>query len=354
MLVVCHAPLVDEDYDNVAHRGRARSTFRNEGLPHLGWERRRPYPTDKHHTLGLVFAPSSARVGRRRAVTRWREKETFAGKLDRLSVGSNLMLLALLLFVAGSAPMGHLSAQSLNVNYAEGTAQGFLVLRAPEGNRLAVGDLTQTIHSDRVVANLIFHFRDGSVDDETTIFSQRGVFRLLSYHHVQKGPSFPEPVDISIDVPTGNVTVRTTEHNKEKVVSEHLDLPQDLANGLLIILLKNLKADRSETKVSYLAATPKPRLVKLAITSQKGETFSAAGAHRLSTRYDVKVELGGLTGVVAPLVGKEPKDTRVWIIGGKAPTFARMEGQLYQGGPLWTIEQVSPVLLKPQPLAPSH
>ncbi|MGH9357453.1 MAG: hypothetical protein ACRD10_15110 [Terriglobia bacterium] len=95
--------------------------------------------------------------------------------------------------------------------------------------------------------------------------------------------------------------------------------------------------------MSYIAATPKPRLVKFAITSQGKETFWAAGAAYRATRYDVKVELGGLAGAVAPLIGKQPKDIHVWILGGKAPAFIRMEGQLYQGGPLWTIELTSPV-----------
>jgi hypothetical protein len=60
----------------------------------------------------------------------------------------------------------------------------------------------------------------------------------------------------------------------------------------------------------------------------------------------VKVDLGGVTGVVAPLIGKQPKDTLVWIVGGRAPVFVRMEGQLYEGGPGWTIEPTNAVLQK--------
>jgi len=226
---------------------------------------------------------------------------------------------------------------------------GFLVLRTIEGKILATGDLNQVVQGDRLVANLIFHFKDGSVDDETTVFSQSHNFRLLSNHHLQKGPSFAEPLDVSIDSSSGQVTVRSTQDGKSKVETAHLDLPPDVANGLLIILLKNLQADAAGMKVSYVAATPKPRLIKLAITPEGSETFWVAGGRHTATRYDVKVELGGVAGVVAPLVGKQPKDTHIWILGGKAPTFVRMEGQLYQGGPLWTIELTSPVWDKSQP-----
>ena len=238
---------------------------------------------------------------------------------------------------------GTLLAEPVAVRHMEGTVRGFLVLRTREGKTLAAGDLIQIVQGNRLVSSLIFHFKDGSLDDETTIFSQRGSFRLLSYHHVQKGPSFPHPMDVSIDASKGEVTVRSTDGGKDKVETDHLDLPADLANGLLLNILKNLPTDAAETKVSYVAATPKPRLVKLAITPQGEETFWAAGARHRATHYGLKVELGGLTGVVAPFIGKQPADIHVWILSGKAPAFVQMEGQLYQGGPVWTIELTSPV-----------
>lgn len=246
--------------------------------------------------------------------------------------------------LAGAALLqpGALPGEQVAVRHPEGTARGFLVLRTLAGKTLAAGDLIQVSQGNRIVSNLIFHFKDGSVDDETVVFTQRRNFRLLSDHHVQKGPSFPHPMDVLIDASNGQVTVRSTDGGNEKVETDHLDLPPDLANGLLLYLLKNLRT-AGETKVSYVAATPKPRLVKLAILSQGEETFWAAGVRRRVTRYNVKIELGGLTGVVAPLIGKQPDDIHVWILGGKAPTFVRMEGQFYQGGPVWAIQLASPL-----------
>jgi hypothetical protein len=146
----------------------------------------------------------------------------------------------------------------------------------------------------------------------------------------------------------GIVTVRSTDNGKEKVKTDHLELPPDLANGLLLNILKNVPTDTAETKVSYLVATPKPQLVKLVISPQGEETFSAAGASYGATRYVIKVKLGGLTGVVARLTGRQPEDVHVWILAGKAPAFVRMEGPLYQGGPVWTIELTSPVWQRSQ------
>jgi hypothetical protein len=95
---------------------------------------------------------------------------------------------------------------------------------------------------------------------------QRGTFRLLSDHLIQKGPSFKHPLDASIDASTGQITVRYKEDaGKEKVLTQRLELPPDVANGLLFTLLKDIKPTVPQTKLSMVATTPKPQLVKLAI-----------------------------------------------------------------------------------------
>jgi hypothetical protein len=56
----------------------------------------------------------------------------------------------------------------------------------------------------------------------------------------------------------------------------------------------------------------------------------------------VKIELGGLAGVVAPVIGKQPPDTDVWILEGDAPAFLKSQGPQFQDGPIWRIELASP------------
>ena len=57
----------------------------------------------------------------------------------------------------------------------------------------------------------------------------------------------------------------------------------------------------------------------------------------------LKVDIGGIAGVVAPLVGKQPPDSNVWILEGEAPAFVRSQAPMFTGGPLWQTELVSPV-----------
>ena len=237
-----------------------------------------------------------------------------------------------------------LPAEPVAVRYVEGLAHGFLVLRSLDGKALANGDLIQTARAGRVTSQVLFHFTDGSVHDETGVFSQSDYFRLLTYHLVQKGPTFPTSLDMTMNAQTGAVTVRyRDEDGKEKVEDEKLDLPTDVANGIMIVLLKNLSSKTVPSTASYVAATPKPRLVKLDISAAGSESFSIAGSARRATHYVVKADIGGLAGLLAPLVGKQPPDNHVWILEGAAPAFVKSEGPLYLGGPSWRIELTSPM-----------
>jgi len=235
------------------------------------------------------------------------------------------------------------SAEPVAVRYAEGDLHGFLVLRTLDGNISAAGDLIQTVRGDVVTARLTFRFKDGSLQDETTVYSQRRTFRLISDHLVQKGPAFPEPVDMTIDGGSGKVTVRyRDEEGKQRVENENFDVPPDLANGMILTLLKNARPNTPPKSLSLIAATPKPRLVKLAISSAGQQPFSLAGSRREAQHYVLKVEIGGIAGLLAPFVGKQPPDSHVWILDAAVPAFVRAEQPLYAGSPLWRIELATP------------
>jgi hypothetical protein len=98
-----------------------------------------------------------------------------------------------------------------------------------------------------------------------------------------------------------------------------------------------------ETKASMIVTTPKPRLVKLAISALGTDSFVIGDDKREATHYRVKIEIGGVSGLVAPLVGKQPPDIHVWILAGKTPAFVKSTGPFYSGGPAWQIELESPV-----------
>src|SRR5437879_7991447 len=114
-------------------------------------------------------------------------------------------LLATLLACAAPFEPILVSADQVPVRHMEGLMHGFLALRTLDGKRLADGEMTQVAEGDRVTSRLIFRFRDGSLYDDTTIFFQRGAFRVLSDHLVQRGPSFKQPMETSIGTAQASV-----------------------------------------------------------------------------------------------------------------------------------------------------
>src|SRR2546426_11609760 len=206
-------------------------------------------------------------------------------------------LIPILLACVAMLQPNALFAEMIPVRHTEGLIHGFLLVLTFEGKALADGQMTQDAQGDRVTNHLIFRFKDGSIYEDTTVFSQRGTFRLLSDHLILRGPSFKQPVDTSINASTGQVKVRyTADKRKEKVIAQRMELPPDVANGLLFTLMKDIKPSAPRTTVSMVATTPKPRLVKLAILPQGEEPFTIGGYHHEAIHYLVKAGIGGGNG----------------------------------------------------------
>lgn len=241
------------------------------------------------------------------------------------------------------ATVAAVSAQGVKVRMRDGSARGFLVLRSETGAVLASGEFSQIPQGDRVKVRLVFHFKDGSLNEETTVYSQNSTFRLISDRLVQRGRSFPEPCEMTIDALSQTVSMRALSKQSQDAKTEQMDIPSDLSNGLLFNLIKNLESKAPEVKVSYLAPSSKPRMVKLAITMEKEAQFTVATRRIKAVVWDVKAELGGLTGIVAPMIGKQPPDTHVWVAENGVPTIVRVDTALYVGGPVWSIQLASPV-----------
>jgi hypothetical protein len=229
------------------------------------------------------------------------------------------------------------------VRHREGFGHGFLTFKNSEGQTLAVGEEIDTVQGDQVKTHLRFVFKDGSIYEETTLFSQSRTFRLISDHVVQKGPAFRHGMESTIDADAGQVRVHSNDENgKEKDVSEKIDLPADLANGMVSVLLKNIGANAPKTSFSLVSTTSKPRVVKLVITSLGDESFSVAGFGRKATHYVIKIEIGGIAGVIAPISGKQPPERHMWIYGREVPTMVKFEGPLCEDGPSGQIVPTGP------------
>src|SRR5438105_14320792 len=116
--------------------------------------------------------------------------------------GSRFRLFAVLLACVSLLQANAQPAELVTVRHLEGLSNGFLALRTMEGKLLADGEITQVAKGDRVTSRVFFRFKDGSMYDDTAIFSQGGSFRLLIHHLVEKGHSFKHPMETKLYVYT--------------------------------------------------------------------------------------------------------------------------------------------------------
>jgi hypothetical protein len=226
----------------------------------------------------------------------------------------------------------------VRVRFSESVSHGFLVLRNQAGEVLAHGELVQAPRGPRVENRLTFRFKDGSLWEETVTFTQQKVFRLITYRQVQRGPSFPTAIDVSFDRDTGRYRAKIGD---ESTVDGRVDLPEDLHNGLTSTLMKNLPAG-ARAAGRLLVFTPKPQLLDTELRAEGDDRYFVGDAPRTATRFLLKMELRGVTKVVASILGKEPPEVRYWIATGTAPAFVKFEGPLFLKGPRWRIELSAP------------
>jgi hypothetical protein len=265
--------------------------------------------------------------------------------MKSVALGPLLFVMALL----GPSP---LAAAPVPVRFAEGVTHGFLVLRTVNDVLLAPGDLFQIARGGEVESRMVFRFNDGSVFDETVVFTQQGVFTLQSYRLVQRGPVFGEDTEISLQRATGKYRVTTKAHKegREKVLEGTLNLPPDVYNGMILIVAKNLPKGANAI-VHIVVFTPTPRLIRLEVTPAGEHKVLVGNLAKTAIHYVFKPRLGSWVKLFATLLGRVPPDYHAWIVTDEVPAFVRFEGPLYTTGPIWRIELTSPRLAGAVPAA---
>jgi hypothetical protein len=249
-----------------------------------------------------------------------------------------LLVLAMLL------PWPHPAvAAPVPVRFAEGVTRGFLLLRSASNVVIASGDLLQFARGGEVECRMVFRFPDGSVWDETVVFTQERVFTMQSYHMVQTGRVFPEDTEISLERASGKYRVKTKAHKdgREAVLEGTLKLPADTYNGIVLTVAKNLPKGASET-VHMVAFTPAPRLIRLELVPAGEHKVLVGDLAMPAIHYVIKPRLGAWLKLFATLLGRNPPDYHGWIVTDTVPAFVRFEGPLYTTGPVWRIELTSP------------
>ncbi|HEY2990611.1 MAG TPA: hypothetical protein VGL11_23045 [Candidatus Binatia bacterium] len=194
-----------------------------------------------------------------------------------------------------------------------------------------------------VESRMLFHFKDGSVFDETVVYTQERVFTMQTYRQLRRGPAFTEDTEISLERASGKYRVKTKarKDGREEMLDGKLELPPDVYNGMVLTVAKNLLKGASET-VHFVAFTPTPRLIQVELAPAGEQKVVIGEIARTATHYVLKPLLGSWLKLFATLLGRVPPDNHIWIITEGVPAFVRFEGPLYVTGPVWRIESTSP------------
>jgi hypothetical protein len=171
-------------------------------------------------------------------------------------------------------------AEPISVKHIQLPRHEFMVARSATGEVIARVEFTEVVQGDEVTMRLTYNFVDGSIDDETTTYRQQGTFRLVRNHHIQKGPPNAAPFRAGILAPV---------------------------NG--------------------------GRLIQILISPEGEQSFQKSGQTLKATVFRIHPELGGILGMIATLLGLEPKDVKVWVLEGQKPAVMRVVGQLGGSGP---------------------
>lgn len=230
-------------------------------------------------------------------------------------------------------------AEPIAVKHIQGPMRRLMVARSEAGKVIANVEFLQAVKGDEVTMRLTYQFTDGSFDDETTTYREQGAFRLVRNHHIQKGPFFARPIDFAVDATTGIATSRTEDRNGEiQVESRKIDLPDDLANGFVGTLLLNAPQDGKPFRAGILAPVMGGRLIQILISQEGDRPFDMNGHSLKATVFRIHPDLGGIVGVIARLLGLQPKDLMVWVLEGEEPAIVRVVGQLGGSGPVVSSE----------------
>ncbi|MGB7134634.1 MAG: hypothetical protein WBD46_05075 [Acidobacteriaceae bacterium] len=230
-------------------------------------------------------------------------------------------------------------AEPISVKHIQLPRHEFMVARSETGKIVARVEFTEVVQGDEVTMRLTYRFLDGSIDDETTTYTQQGTFRLVRNHHIERGPFFARPVDFAVEAATGTATTRTVDKNgRIHVESEHIDLPDDLANGFVGTVLLNVSPNTAPFRVGILAPVFGGRLIRILISPEGEQPFQKSGQPLKATVFRIHPELGGLLGVLARLLNLQPKDVMVWVLEGEKPAVMRIVGQLGGSGPVLSSE----------------
>jgi hypothetical protein len=225
---------------------------------------------------------------------------------------------ALLLVVAGSAT-------AVEVHSPPGALHGFPSMTDESGTVIADGELSQERRGDRLFVHASWVFRGGRRAEETATFrlGTELAQERFAWVETERGE---EQRRFEVDFVTGDARSSVRRGDRMDRAQERLDLPAGSSfagYGVALAASQLLLGPGDEAELTFVAFTPGPRAVTLAIRNDGEEGIPAAGRSIACDRFTLHPKLPLL---VRPFV--HARDAHLWFTHSPPRALVRAEQEL--------------------------
>jgi hypothetical protein len=235
------------------------------------------------------------------------------------------LLLAVVL-VLGARVASVDQPQQVEPRHHLGTLHGFPSMSDTNGQVIADGELTQERTGNRVRVRIRWAFADGREAEERDDFQVDGTLAQTRFFWVEtrKGTELRR---FEVDFPEG--TARSMTRNEKGEIQREdskMDLPAGRAftgYGTALAVSELTPSPGDESRITFVAFTPKPRDVTLKVTRDKTERISVAGRSIPTDQYTLHPEIPFPASVFV-----SAKDAHLWLTHSPPPAPVRAEEPL--------------------------
>jgi hypothetical protein len=236
------------------------------------------------------------------------------------------LLIALVLLLLGAGSVSAEEAQPVKPRQVLGTLHGFPSMSDTSGQVIADGELTQERAGDRVRVRIRWAFADGRDVEERDEFQVDEILAQRRFSFVESRKE-TELRRFEVDFLAGTA-VAVTRNEKGEVEREEskLELPAGRAfagYGTALAVSDLSLGPGAAAEISFVAFTPKPRVVTLKVTRDREEPLSVAGRSIPTDRYTLHAEIPFPASLFV-----SAKDAHLWFTHTPPPALVRAEQNL--------------------------
>jgi hypothetical protein len=219
------------------------------------------------------------------------------------------------------------SGDPIQLQWMEGDVAGVTAIWSPDATKvIGFVEYHQHRQGDRLEATRVARFADGSSDEDQVEARVGGTLEALGGRSIIRDQRGTSVVDLTIDVPGGHISGFSADGANRTTYDEKAHLSAGTYWGpLIFMVVKNFDQNETDGRVVFrtVAATPKPRVLDMALVRDGTATVSRPGGTLDVVVLSLRPTINWL---VDPIIRRIAPPTQFFIQPGTPPALARFEG----------------------------